>query len=61
MLSSNKEKLKEQKSELKAKLDSEFEAEKSKVISDSTFHRSEKAQNFESTTSNTQNEHDVSI
>ena len=60
-LSSNKEKLKEQKSELKAQLDSEFETEKNKVIAQSTFHRSQNAQNFEFTTSNAQFDHDVSI
>ena len=58
---SNKEKLKEQKSELKAQLDSEYETEKNKVIAQSTIYRSQNAQNFESTTSNAQTDHDVSI
>ena len=60
-LSSNKEKLKEQKSELKAQLDSEFETEKNKVIAQSTLHRSHNAQNFESTTSKAKFDYDVGI
>ena len=60
-LEPNKENLRRQKSDLKAKMDLDFDAEKAKVIADSASCRSQNAKNFESTNSNDQKEHDVSM
>ena len=60
-LEPDKENLRRQKSDLKANMDLDFDAEKAKVIADSASYRSQNAKNFESTTSNDQKEHDVSM